>query len=815
MVSASSYYFTLAKGQDSSRDLYVAQKGVEFVFKLDPSLISEKVRIFFNFPPEGQYFDRDQFYELKWECGNTGHPLACFDRQSEKIVFNLPGNFEFFFTIDGTDLKENADGKGFIVVQPHLVSKQNSDPLPMTGICMQTYLAKLLGPLKTNWKDTLDAAVEAGYNFIHLTPLQELGSSESAYSLMSRERLNPRFESTWEEVGEFIDKLNSEHGVFTITDLVLNHTANETDWLLTHPETAYNLYNSPHLKAAYLLDRLFHWFSVHVSEGSWTAMGIPPEISEDYQLETIRKILFDLVKSVAVHELYMADVDIEASRFRTKLQEALKNQNSNVYKSTVFPGPVELIPHRHANRFEATVDFDASLFHMGVNLASEAAKDSRQKEIFIDQLVDKFRVLVDHLNRDKRSEINGHVVQAVNNYIENIRYRFVAHHGPRVGRVTLREPLAYNYFIKIGEKQGANLSEDEAFAFDVDECKFIMAHNGWVMGDDPLRNFAEPGSWVYLRRELIPWGDSCKLRFGQGYDDCPFLWEHFKKNAEDTAKHFHGVRLDNCHSTPLHVAEYVLDAARRVRPDLLVVAELFTSSEKVDNFFVNRLGISVLIREAMSANSTFELGRLVHRFGGDPVGAFFQPSERPLLPILAPAIFVDQTHDNESPMQRYTAANMLPVSAMTCVAYCAAGSNRGYDEMVPHHINVVTEVRSYMPWCEFGSELKVGPKVGLVPARKALNKLHVWLARNGFKETFVDQKSNEVITVTRHNHDTRESCVLICRTAFLPTDDRSASNSELYDSPNLPVVEFEGSVKKVSLSANVLLLLFSMIFFDY
>jgi glycogen debranching enzyme len=184
----------------------------------------------------------------------------------------------------------------WILVDPtlHVNSKET---LPLDCISLQTVLSKCLGPI-SQWMDRLRVSKESGYNVIHFTPIQELGGSKSSYSLYDQLQLNHQFnepgskkQATFDDVKNVLDQMKKEWKVIPIVDIVLNHTASNSKWISDHPECVYNVCNSPHLRPAFLLDRLLWHFSCDIADGKYIERGIPPEVNNDHHIHLIGELL--------------------------------------------------------------------------------------------------------------------------------------------------------------------------------------------------------------------------------------------------------------------------------------------------------------------------------------------------------------------------------------------------------------------------------------------------------------------------------------------------------------------------------------------
>lgn len=140
--------------------------------------------------------------------------------------------------------------------------------LPLNGLVIQTVIAKWMGTV-SNWESQGHLALMSrrGYNMLHYTPLQVRGESDSPYSIrdqldfdlslfdprpgISSSNVSANVESSngnsdcireWtreEKYGMMRDALRiikEKHGMLGMIDVVLNHTANDSEWLADHPE---------------------------------------------------------------------------------------------------------------------------------------------------------------------------------------------------------------------------------------------------------------------------------------------------------------------------------------------------------------------------------------------------------------------------------------------------------------------------------------------------------------------------------------------------------------------------------------------------
>lgn len=214
-------------------------------------------------------------FEAARECEDKLHHFTEVQPKTNKIgvqkfdvKFKYPGVFFFQFRYDECKFTDAQ----WIQIDPELRSGDKS--VNINSLRILTVLARSLGKIDT-WEDFIKSQKKLGYNTIHFTPIQEYGVSRSHYSLADQLNLDDWFfedtsltkEKRFNKLKSVIKNMQDRLGMIFFIDIVLNHTAENSEWIKSHPEATYNLENCPHLTCAYVLDKALTDFDIKFSKG--------------------------------------------------------------------------------------------------------------------------------------------------------------------------------------------------------------------------------------------------------------------------------------------------------------------------------------------------------------------------------------------------------------------------------------------------------------------------------------------------------------------------------------------------------------------
>lgn len=719
------------------------------------SLVTNNGVLHTNVPKDNKTaFDRKSYRSV---------PIKASFHQDASVLVPIysTGPFSYYITYTAGG-EEKCTPTFYFTVPPQLCL--NGAYLPFNAINIQTVVSKFAGPLK-DWDNLFAYVAEKGYNMIHFTPLQHRGVSNSPYSIYDQLNFDPTLFDSNDGAKEFIQEKLKSHNLLSLTDVVFNHTACNSEWIREHPDSGYNAESAPHLKSAIELDAALLDFSDKLE-----SLGLPTELKDELDLDHIMEgILKHVIDPLKLWQYYVFD--------KATILEDLSKCTVDDVQPAKIPSDVDVsnlksiskyvVDSANENNSIVFLDRFSNKLNISKFLSILVALSGSNSDEFIPQA----SKIIDEINASLYERYDDDVISIKSQTKNRIRYLRLDSNGPNLGPITKENRLTECYFTTFKDKNGK---------------KWALANNGWIWAGNPLVDFASDESKAYIRREVIVWGDCIKLRYGKGPKDSPYLWKRMIEYSQMCAKIFDGFRLDNCHSTPLHVGEALLDAARTVNPNLYVVAELFTGSEAMDQIFVERLGINSLIREAMLAWNVDELSRLVHKHGGRPIGSlawlpldeFAYPagkepnpnlytesnSELEIPKVLSPqvphALFMDCSHDNQTPNQIRTVEDTLPTAALVAFCSSAVGTVFGYDEAYPKLLDIVQETREY----------SYDKNSGIAKAVSKLNEVRKGLSSES-EDSYQDQEmyvhhEGQYITIQRYSTVTGKGWFLIARAKF-------------------------------------------------
>lgn len=333
--------------------------------------------------------------------------------------------------------------------------------LPLDGLSILTLVSKWMGPA-SDWHRYFAETSVRGYNMIHWTPLQERGESDSPYSIRNQLVYEPSMfpdKSVGSDGGkaylqEVLKVAKEEYGLLSLIDVVLNHTANDSPWLLDHPEAGerdqtvlclyfsllsfpmgtlgYSPANTPHLTPALEIDTAMLEFS-----GILQSVGLPTTVNSEQDVAQLISGFEDYLKKRDMWQYYVLDVKKE----RAAVVQAFDTQDVTPWSGVDVANKtvVELAEIlRSSGLITGYRKFEKRFCaHVPGPIAAGLVKAAFVNlEGSSDAMADAWIRVVDVLNVPLYEEWSDDTKAALEQMRNRLKYTRLDEHGPKLGPIT-------------------------------------------------------------------------------------------------------------------------------------------------------------------------------------------------------------------------------------------------------------------------------------------------------------------------------------------------------------------------------------------
>ena len=404
------------------------------------------------------------------------------------VPIHIAGAFSFYCTY--TPLPPFTSGKQeapkptqtktyYIDVSPSLHIQKSR--VPLDALSCISVLSKFMGKYPEDFDRHLHGISERGYNMVHFTPLMIRGDSNSPYSIYDQHTFDKDiFPHGEADVAAMTKKMSEEYGMLSLTDVVWNHTANNSKWLEEHPESGYNINTAPHLRPAFELDTALLKYSSKLA-----SLGLPTNLKNvDDLLRVMEGLKTHVIGALKLWEFYTCDAEKDTDAAvaawkssRIDRDHAVPNDakswdlktKADWLREHACPGK-----DRMGERFRRHILPERAAGLLEVLVGKYNSGDESNAHNTIQRILNE-------VNLDWYKEYDADVAAIMEQVFNRTRYMRLDEGGPRLGEITPQSPLTEPYFTRLPVNETTKNHDKDSLA---------LANNGWVWAADVMKDNA-------------------------------------------------------------------------------------------------------------------------------------------------------------------------------------------------------------------------------------------------------------------------------------------------------------------------------------